>query len=307
MTTVTVKHAEWQTDLEDIRAIRNNVFVDEQRVPVELEWDGHDEESNHWLALDADNNPLGTVRMLADGHIGRMAVLKDARNQGIGTQLLKAATEFAQQQQLFEIYLYAQTQAIPFYQQQGFEQQGEEFMDAGIPHFTMRKQLVEKRQVGLHGGKFAIKKPELHQAIIELITQTERQLRILSYDLDSDVFDTPSMKDAVSALARHSRFSEIRILVADTSRIVKSGHLLLELQRRLPTSIHIRKLHDPAHHVKDNLVIADNTAVISQSVKEPEICWGNFNNRPIAEDNTALFDDLWNHALEDSDLRRLEI
>ncbi|MCG8525969.1 MAG: GNAT family N-acetyltransferase, partial [Opitutales bacterium] len=159
---VTIRAATWLNDKDLLRAVRSRVFIEEQAVPVELEWDDKDEQARHWLAVDADDNAVGTVRMLADGHIGRMAVLADHRQQGVGRALLEAAIAHARDSNQFDVYLYAQVQALAFYRKLGFEAYGPEFMDANIPHLAMRLQLADKRLAGTHGGDFAVQIPS-HQ------------------------------------------------------------------------------------------------------------------------------------------------
>lgn len=305
MTKTTIKLASWQEDQPALKAVRQAVFIDEQQVPVELEWDNLDHDCLHWLAINEQDEPVGTVRMQRDGHIGRMAVLQAYRHQGIGKSLLEAVIAEAKNKQLLEIYLYAQTQVQDFYSAYGFVAEGEEYMDAGIPHITMRLRLNDKRLIGIHGGKFAIH--NYQAALLDLIQQTERHLLILSYNLDPEVFDTTEMSDKLSQLARRNRYSEIKILVVDSSQMVKKGHRVVELQRRLPSSISLRRVTDSNITIKENWVIADNIALIHQSVQEPDACWGNFYNRPLAEDYAMQFQHLWQHAQEDPDIRQLEI
>jgi predicted GNAT family N-acyltransferase len=137
---VEIRAADWSRDEAALAWVRRRVFVDEQQVPEELEWDGEDFDAQHWLAL-IDDSPIGTVRLRAGGHIGRMAVLKEYRRWGVGTQLLSAVVAAARAQGLHEVHLHAQVQAIDFYARHGFVAQGEQFMDAGIPHREMRLQL----------------------------------------------------------------------------------------------------------------------------------------------------------------------
>jgi predicted GNAT family N-acyltransferase len=89
MSSFTVRLANWQADQSAVSSIRETVFIHEQHVPIELEWDQFDEDCLHLLALDADGRPIGTARLLQDGLIGRMAVLKEWRGHGVGTALLK--------------------------------------------------------------------------------------------------------------------------------------------------------------------------------------------------------------------------
>lgn len=135
MNRVQVVH--WQAQAPALRAIRTAVFIQEQQVPEELEWDEFDAVSVHVLALDAAGQPVGTARLLPDGHIGRMAVLKQWRGQGIGSALLRALLQELLQRQQKKAMLNAQTYAVPFYEKFGFKVCSEEFMEAGIPHVQM--------------------------------------------------------------------------------------------------------------------------------------------------------------------------
>jgi predicted GNAT family N-acyltransferase len=125
-----------------IKTVREQVFIQEQHVPVALEWDGQDDEAIHVVALNNHNQVIGTARLLQDGHIGRMAVLPLWRHLGVGSALLKELLLIAQQRQLSKVFLHAQTTAIGFYERHGFSVRGEEFMDAGIPHRYMEHHLA---------------------------------------------------------------------------------------------------------------------------------------------------------------------
>jgi predicted GNAT family N-acyltransferase len=118
--------------------VRHAVFVDEQKVPAEIELDEFDPLSLHALAFDGEGRVLGTGRLLPDGHIGRMAVLAPARGRGVGSALLRALMRAARARGDREVALSAQTQAIAFYRRFGFVAEGEPYDDAGIPHQMMR-------------------------------------------------------------------------------------------------------------------------------------------------------------------------
>ena len=128
---------DWDSLRDHAQALRVEVFVVEQGVPVELEWDEADEVSTHTVAYDQSGQAVATGRLLPDGHIGRMAVRKSARGQGIGTQVLSALLDEARRQQFQELVLHAQTHAIEFYAKHGFQIEGDEFSEAGIPHRRM--------------------------------------------------------------------------------------------------------------------------------------------------------------------------
>lgn len=143
-----VKIVTWESAKQDIKPIRETVFIQEQHVPAELEWDGLDKESIHMLAILEDNTPVGTARLLSNGHIGRMAVLREYRNMGIGSAMLSALLEYARKHQINDLFLLAQTQAISFYEQYGFSATGEIFMDADIPHRKMTYSQVQADTTG---------------------------------------------------------------------------------------------------------------------------------------------------------------
>jgi predicted GNAT family N-acyltransferase len=119
-------------------AVRHAVFVEEQQVPAAMELDEFDPLSLHALALGRAGAVLGTGRLLPDGHIGRMAVLRQARGSGVGSALLRALMQAARGRGDRELMLSAQTHAIGFYERFGFVAEGEQYDDAGIPHRAMR-------------------------------------------------------------------------------------------------------------------------------------------------------------------------
>lgn len=134
-----IARADWSVDETTLRAIRQQVFVEEQGIPADQEWDGQDEQSAHFLAYDLQGAPIATIRMLNNGHIGRLAVLPDWRRQGVGSSLLLAAIELADEHGLDKVYLHAQIDSSTFYHLHGFMNEGEPFDEAGIPHIRMSR------------------------------------------------------------------------------------------------------------------------------------------------------------------------
>ena len=132
-----VRRVSWLEASETLSAIRFEVFVDEQSVPVDEELDGMDEVSTHFLAT-VRGKPVGVARLMPSGQIGRMAVLIPYRKNGIGALLLKAAVKTALENSDSKPFLHAQTHAISFYTANGFEAFGDVFLDAGIEHRAMR-------------------------------------------------------------------------------------------------------------------------------------------------------------------------
>ncbi|MBD0708518.1 MULTISPECIES: GNAT family N-acetyltransferase [unclassified Streptomyces] len=150
----TVRRADVDEDREACFAVRREVFVEEQGVPTEMEYDDCDATALHVLAVGADGRPLGTGRLLfgadaadrtgADasvGSLGRLAVSRAARGLGVGAALVRGIEEAARAQGLTAVDLHAQTHALGFYERLGYEAYGPEFPDAGMPHRAMRRVL----------------------------------------------------------------------------------------------------------------------------------------------------------------------
>jgi predicted GNAT family N-acyltransferase len=137
--------ATWQSEYKALKAIRTTVFIIEQGVPVADEWDQLDATSWHYLALNAEDQPIGCGRLTPEGQISRMAVLKGYRGQGVGQALMATILAFARQR--FErLHLHAQLPAIAFYEQFGFTLIGPTFEDAGILHRPMALSAPQKNQ-----------------------------------------------------------------------------------------------------------------------------------------------------------------
>lgn len=129
--------ADWQLHADALGRIRRAVFIEEQQVPEELEWDEHDANSFHVLALATNGEPMGTGRLKNDGQIGRMAVSQAWRGQGIGSAILQRLVAQARTLGMRRVYLHAQTSAIDFYRRFGFGCEGDVYLEAGIPHQNM--------------------------------------------------------------------------------------------------------------------------------------------------------------------------
>ena len=132
-----VELGDWHAMRQWAEPLRFAVFVKEQKVPAEIELDSFDALSVHAVAFDANDEAIGTGRLLPDGHIGRMAVAKQARGQGVGSALLKALMDEARRRGHTRAVLSAQTHATAFYGKHGYSIVGGEYDDAGIPHVDM--------------------------------------------------------------------------------------------------------------------------------------------------------------------------
>ena len=138
MEAMTIEEVNWLQAERELRKIRTEVFLHEQHVPAELEWDGLDEVASHLLLRNDLDEAIGCARILNHSKIGRMAILKAWRNRGYGAALLKAAIAHCRNHDVQVMQLSAQVNAIGFYAKFGFEVCSEVYDDANIPHQDMR-------------------------------------------------------------------------------------------------------------------------------------------------------------------------
>ncbi len=138
----TISEARFEDREAEIRGIRSAVFTEEQGIDPAIDFDGKDSNCLHVIAKNATGSTVGTARMFDDGHIGRMAVLQAYRRQGGGRAMVDALVSAAAKRGLKQVYLNAQVQVIDFYQALGFEKTGTPFMEAGIEHIRMQRQIT---------------------------------------------------------------------------------------------------------------------------------------------------------------------
>lgn len=127
---------DWESLKKDAQYVREWVFIQEQQIDAIDEWDEQDSKSLHFVIYD-ESKPIATARLLENDSIGRVAVLKDYRGQGIGRMLMLEIIQQARLEQRMIVILSSQVHAIAFYQSLGFEVKGSEYLDCGIPHVDM--------------------------------------------------------------------------------------------------------------------------------------------------------------------------
>lgn len=234
----TIQPIDYATGVEDLRAVRETVFVHEQNVPLELEWDALDPLSHHMIARDAGGRPIGTGRLTPERKLGRMAVLNEWRGRGVGDALLLALLAKARELGWPAVSLHAQVSAEDFYARHGFLPEGDRFEEAGIEHQTMR--------LALHGATAIAERAAAVAMTRAIALQARRSLVIYSRELDPGLFDVPSVLDALRRLAtRRAGGTEIRILLQDAAAPQRALAPLLPLAQRLPSVFAIRAVADP--------------------------------------------------------------
>jgi predicted GNAT family N-acyltransferase len=243
--------ADYARDLDALRAVRETVFVQEQRVPLELEWDELDPRCVHVLARDAAGRPVGTGRLTPERRIGRMAVLREWRGRGVGDALLLALLQAARDRGWHAVSLHAQAPALDFYLRHGFRPRGPRFLEAGIEHQDMVLDLdaphaVQDRQQAV-------------ATVAALAGAARRRLWIYSRDLDPGLFDADEVVEALRRFGTAGRGGQARILLQDAAAAQRGRAPLIALAQRLPSVFAFREVEDPVDRAYPSAFVVNDT------------------------------------------------
>lgn len=232
-----VQLVDFTAALAELRAVRDEVFVGEQKVPVELEHDALDPLCTHALARLLDATPVGTARLTPDHHIGRMAVRAPWRGRGVGDALLLALVDEARKRGWPDVHLNAQASAIGFYQRHGFQPVGERFFEAGIEHQAMVLALSGPQRIETRAAAI--------ESAIRAIDSARRRVWIRSFDLVPWLYADAELLSALRRFATTGRGNEVRVLLHDAAAPQRAHAPLLALAQRLPSIFLFRELDDP--------------------------------------------------------------
>jgi predicted GNAT family N-acyltransferase len=317
--------ADWASDREVLQAIRGEVFIEEQGVPREIEWDGEDDHAHHFLAINEAGQRIGCARLLPDGRIGRMAVLALCRGQGIGRQLLDAAVEKAKELGFSRVTLHAQSAVVEFYRKAGFLPEGGEFLEAGIVHQAMALTLPIPFEAPEDVPSVSIRpadppaetaEAEFQQfdgelesirGLVAFLAAPSRTIRLYSQELDHALFDRADVTEALSAFVRHGPPARLQVLIHSSHAIVSRGHQLLELARRLDSKIEIRKVPDELATDRSSFVLADERGYFLMPDHREYQSMANAYDPVQTERLAERFDYLWDRSESDPDLRVLRL
>ena len=235
---------------DELRAVREPVFVQEQQVPLEEEWDALDPQCRHVIARDEAGTPIGTGRLTPERKIGRMAVLREWRGKGVGDALLSALMAQAWELGWPVISLNAQVSAEPFYARHGFVPYGPCFEEAGIQHQAMRRNLKGPTPIEHSAAAVAI--------TTALILQARRSLVIYSRELDPGLLDNTGVLDALRSFATAGHGGEVRLLLQDTAAPQRALAPLLPLAQRLPSAFVFRTVTEPVDRAYASAFLAND-------------------------------------------------
>lgn len=247
-----VEIASYEQDYDALRAVREPVFILEQQVPEEIERDQLDPQCRHVIARDGAGHPIGTGRLTPQRTIGRLAVLPDWRGKGVGAALLQTLVDLARSLGYPQIELHAQVDAIGFYENYAFQTVGEEYLEAGIRHRTMRRTLdpfpeITRATLAAKPQSREVAVESLGEAravVLDILRQARKSLWIYTRDFDSVLLGTPDALEAIKRFAITSRGGQVRILLQDPSLALREKHPLIGLMQRLSSSITARVPHE---------------------------------------------------------------
>ncbi len=317
----------WPETKKFIKLLRRQVFVNEQHLPDEVLEQDEDASAIHWVAENDDGHLIGTLQMTPDGNVSRLAVQERYRHLGVGHALLELAIQRARRFGLPELHLLTPEDTAAFFEDRGFEVDGEETKVFGQPCVPMTRLIdpedrtVEK--VEEHGEMLAEgaayklgedkqlillrREEDFRNVIQEMTRQARKSIKIYSPNLSHDLFDNSELLQTCSRLARRNKYTSIEILVFDPHRIVKNGHALLTISRKLPSSIGIKIVDPEMRQQFHEFVIVDGEGVIYRPEYDQYEGTAQFLNITEANRLTRLFSASWESGLLDPNLRQLRI
>ncbi len=328
-----VQVVDWDT-CEALRSIRSTVFIDEQNIAPELEWDADDALAVHFLLLRA-GEAAGTARLLSDGHIGRVAILRQYRRLGLGEVLMREVMKHARTLGHKRLLLSAQTYALDFYRRLGYQVEGEEYLEAGIPHCAMVWQADETNLPPIEfssPGRFTIHNPDeparqrfvadlphrLGQGreIIEcaeqdlrlhgchMARQTRRNLAVYGADQAGWLFNQRDFIDSCEQMVLAQPKSRVRVLLREVPKDFALGHSLAKFAQRFPSLCEIRRIHPDLPREPQVYMLADGEGILMLPHSQTRNGFVRYLSPDQVRRWAGAFEDLWASSQSDPTLRR---
>lgn len=302
MRTFSVQLADWEKDTAALQSVRTQVFVDEQKVPLDMEWDGLDEHCIHALAF-AGREAIGTGRLTPDGHIGRMAVLADWRGAGVGTELLLKLMEAAKARGDTHCELNAQVSAIGFYEHFGFQAEGDTFLDAGIVHRRMRLDYdAQDLNAELLSGP-----ANLADAMLRLARTAHHSFALYTPDLAPRLTDSNEFAAALKDAALSSPRSSVRLLCQEAHSAAQASHAVLRVVTALPSYCALHQLRAEDKPTEEVYAFNDTGGAFHQPRIESFTGTLILDSPLAARELQRRFDPLWERSEPAPDARRLHL
>ncbi len=314
-----VEPANWMQDAEALRQLREAVFVVEQKVSREDEWDGLDPGCLHVIARETEGRrPIGTGRLSLNGKIGRMAVLAQWRGQGVGSAMLRALIDLARERKMTRVYLHAQLSALEFYTKHDFVVSGEIFSEADIEHRRMQLDLPYPEPIARGGEPEAADERisrlltcdslvGVREVTLAVLERARHEVMLYTRDLEPPVYEHEAIVEQFRRIAVSGRRARLRILIQDTARASADGHRLVSLAHRLSSAISIRQPTDDDLQYPSAFILNDRSSYLFRNAGERFEGEGDLYNPPRQGELQRYFDAVWERSVEPVALRRLSI
>lgn len=317
----TVEPIDWanERDRNACLAVREEVFVLEQRVPPEDERDELDASCVHVLARDSTGVPIATGRLVPPrsdepARIGRMAVLSDWRGKGVGAALLHLLVDRARTLGYSSVEMHAQSHAVPFYERYGFAVYGDEFFECDIAHINMRRELepfaapdrsaIARQAAAVRGVE---SREDAIAAALAVIVSARRELAIYTRDLDPALFGGAEALEALKTLSISGRGARIRILVQEPQIAALDGHRLIPLAQRLTSVFELRTPVEDDRQYAGAFVVSDALSYYFRALGSRFEGETSPRGPGRASQLQEYFDGVWERAALCDELRQLSL
>lgn len=270
---LSARQGRWEQIGEDCKRVRQKVFIEEQQIPADEEWDAEDALSEHFLLL-LNDRPVATARLTSQGSIGRLAVLKAVRGKGLGEKIMQRVLEHCRRTGLKKVTLNAQISALNFYLKLGFKIAGEEYLEVGIPHLPMELSLIADLTEETHFTAEDLQqaltstqelrlqgKAQIQLAIEVLTHQAARSVSLEAPNYPARWFSDQALEPLLS-LARRHQHSRVECIFAETLTFSRQPSNLLKLHQRAPTHIKIRKAYTANRQAQQAFLLIDDKHLI---------------------------------------------
>lgn len=305
-----ISFVRWEDAQSELRHIRQMVFIEEQQVPEELEWDEDDKIAVHMLGK-TDGQPAACARLTSDGRFGRLAVLKEHRKQGWGSKLIRLAEKFLHSKKINKIYLHSQANSYYFYFQHGFRPTKEMLWDANIPHIRMQKIIGRPNPnsntflLGLDGESYTSEQPAACPVWMQIASsQCRREIDIEIKDLSHPVFNNTFCLENLSAFIRQSQRTRIRVLLHEEIPGL-AEHPLMLAHQRVSSRFLVRRIQSSAGRERPkNYFLFDYKGHLRFDLKSTSC---NYNDAVSVKRQKMKFEEEWNRSKQLIEGRKLRI
>jgi N-acetylglutamate synthase-like GNAT family acetyltransferase len=314
---------DWSTHQQQLRRIRERVFIEELGGAAAAQWDGLDDEAAQFIALNEAGIALGTARLSSTGTLGRVAVLAEYRHRGIGHQLLRAVVDHATELGLPRVSVLAPGSLRGFFHELGFRASTsgsgahgatrvEMTLELPIPYEptaaatevlnpSSEPRMARASQLMAFDSEHACR-----QTIALMVADARRSVAVYSPSLEAELFASGPCLESFRQFARRRR-TALQILVEDAKAIAAAGHPLLELARRLPSKIKLRRLPNDHAPARRDFMVVDEEAVWIRPDTGAFVGWANPHEPVEARRLLEEFNWLFERSTDDPELRLLSL